>query len=234
MAVKSVYLPEPVIENSQIRIVGVEHHHLAVARAEEGETVEIFDGNGAIWITTVVSCGRRETVVRIVESRRVEQSKPELILALSLVKPAAFELALEKAVEVGVTRVVPLIASRSNAAPARRSDRWKRIVIEAAKQSKRYHLPAVDEPARFEDVLKFEAATKIVFAERGGGPLKSALAGSPVLFLVGPEGGWTDAELEAARGKGFRLVDLGEGILRSETAAIVGAALIRYELHRTL
>jgi 16S rRNA (uracil1498-N3)-methyltransferase len=82
-------------------------------------------------------------------------------------------------------------------------------------------------------VLDHPAATKIVFAERGGGPLKSALAGSPAFFLVGPEGGWTDAELDAAHKKGFALVGLGDGILRTETAAIVGAALIRYELQRT-
>ena len=69
-----------------------------------------------------------------------------------------------------------------------------------------------------------------MFAERGGGPLKSALAGSTVLFLIGPEGGWTDTELAEARDNGFHAVSLGEGILKAETAAIVGASLIRYEL----
>jgi 16S rRNA (uracil1498-N3)-methyltransferase len=123
-----------------------------------------------------------------------------------------------------------VIAQRSNATPGRRLDRWTRIVVEAAKQSKRYHLPVIDDPAEFERVLDIPAATKIVFAERGGGPLKSALAGSPALCLVGPEGGWTDSELETARLKGFHLVGLGETILRSETAAIVGVVLLRYEL----
>lgn len=232
MAVKSIYLPEPVIESGQIRIAGAEHHHLTVARAEEGERIEVFDGKGALWITAVAVAGRRETLLRIVETREIDRTGPELILGLSLVKPAAFELAIEKAVEVGVNRIIPVLASRSNAPAGRRSDRWKRIVVEAAKQSKHYILPVVEEAMEFPRILEVVAATKIVFAERNGGPLKSALAGSPVLFLVGPEGGWTDTELESARGKGFALVDLGEGILRSETAAIVGAALIRYELHR--
>jgi 16S rRNA (uracil1498-N3)-methyltransferase len=79
-------------------------------------------------------------------------------------------------------------------------------------------------------VLSIPAKSKIMFAERGGGPLKSALAGSPVLFLIGPEGGWTDSELVEARDSGFHAVSLGEGILKAETAAIVGASLIRYEL----
>jgi 16S rRNA (uracil1498-N3)-methyltransferase len=232
MAVKSVYIPEPVIESGCLRILGDEHQHLKVARAEAGEAVEVFDGKGGVWTGKVRSTGKRETLVEILESRQIEQSGPELILGLSLVKPAAFELALEKAVEVGVTRVVPVIASRSNAT-SRRSDRWARIVLEAAKQSKRYHLPGVDEPVMFEAALDYPAKTKIVFAERGGGPLKSALAGAPVFFLIGPEGGWTDAELDAARQKGFALVGLGAGILRTETTAIVGAALIRYELDHT-
>lgn len=230
MSVKSVYLPDPVIESGRLRILGDEHQHLKVARATEGEIVEVFDGKGGVWTARVESAEKRETLLQILESRRVDKVGVELILGLSLVKPAAFELALEKAVEVGVTRIVPLIAGRSNIAPVRRSDRWTRILIEAAKQSKRYHLPALDEPASFEPALDRPASTKIVFAERGGGPLKSALAGSPAFFLIGPEGGWTDAELDAARNKGFTLVDLGEGILRTETAAIVGAALIRYEL----
>jgi 16S rRNA (uracil1498-N3)-methyltransferase len=232
MAIKSVYIPEPVIESGCLRILGDEHQHLKVARAEEGEAVEIFDGKGGVWTGKVQSTGKRETLVEVLESRQVGQSGPELILGLSLVKPAAFELALEKAVEVGVSRIVPIIASRSNVA-ARRSDRWMRIILEAAKQSKRYHLPGIDEPVRFESALDYPATTKIVFAERGGGPLKSALAGTPAFFLIGPEGGWTDAELNAARDKGFALVGLGDGILRTETAAIVGAALIRYELDHT-
>ena len=81
-------------------------------------------------------------------------------------------------------------------------------------------------------VLSMTAASKIMFAERDGGPLKSALAGSPVLYLIGPEGGWTDSELTAAREQGFHLVSLGSTILKAETAAIVGGALIRHELGR--
>ena|SRR5436190_2149148 len=233
MSVKSVYIPAPQIESGRLRILGDEHQHLKVARAEAEELVEVFDGQGSVWIAKVESVGKRETLVQILESRREDNVKPELILGLSLVKPAAFELALEKAVEIGVGSIVPIIASRSNSAPGRRSDRWTRILIEAAKQSKRYHLPMIEEPVRFDIALDRPAATKIVFAERGGGPLKSALAGNPAFFLIGPGGGWTDAELDGARNKGFALVGLGEGILRTETAAIVGAALIRYELQRT-
>jgi 16S rRNA (uracil1498-N3)-methyltransferase len=221
------------IESGALRISGDEHQHLKVARAEAGELVEVFDGKGNVWSAKVESVGKRETLVAILQSRRMQSTAPELVLGLSLVKPAAFDLALEKAVEVGVTRVIPVVAARSNVPRGQRPDRWTRIIIEAAKQAKRYHLPDLDEPVPFGSALDVAASTKIVFAEHGGGPLKSAVAGSPAFFLIGPEGGWTDAELAAAANRGFTLVGLGDGILRTETAAIVGAALIRYELLRT-
>ena len=230
MSLRSVYVSEPSFENDRIRIQGEEHRHLVVARAEKDELIEIFDGKGNVWTAGVESAGKRETVAALKESRQVTRDSMEVILALALIRIPAFELALEKVVEVGVTRIVPFAAARSNADLSRRRDRWVRIVIEAAKQSKRYYLPTLDAPNTFKGVLSIPAATKIMFAERAGGSLKSALAGSPVLYLVGPEGGWTDQEMTAARELGFHTVSFGAAILKAETAAIVGGSLIRYEL----
>jgi len=230
MAARSVYLPEPSIENEHIRITGDEHRHLVVARTEPNETIEIFDGNGTSWTATVVSAGKRETTVRVLEMRRVPRSPVELVLGMALIRMAAFELALEKVTELGVTRIVPFTAERSNVAPGDRRERWMRIIIEAAKQSKQYYLPELDRAARFEDVLSIGAPSKIMFAEHDGASLKSALAGSPVVALIGPEGGWTKPELAAGRQNGFHAVSLGTAILKAETAAIVGVSLIRYEL----
>jgi len=230
MALRSVYLPEPAFENDRLSITGEEHRHLTVARAERDELLEVLDGKGNVWRVSVESVRKHETVVKLRESRTVPRGSIELILGMAMIRIAAFELALEKAVEVGVTRIVPLTASRSNLAPGRRHDRWLRILIEAAKQSKRYYLPALDEPMTLEQVLSIPAASKMMFAERDGGPLKSALAGSPALYLIGPEGGWSDQELAEAREQGFHTVTLGSTILKAETAAIVGASLIQYEL----
>ena len=174
---------------------------MAVARAEPDEIIEVFDGKGNVWTSVVETAGKRETLLRVTNGRRVERDPIELILGLAMIRIAAFELALEKAVEVGVTRIVPFTAHRSNAAPGQRHDRWLRILVEAAKQSKRYYIPQLDAATTFDQALSIPAASKIVFAERDGGPLKSALAGSPVLYLVGPEGGWTDPELAAAGGR---------------------------------
>jgi 16S rRNA (uracil1498-N3)-methyltransferase len=230
MSVKSVYIPEPSIQDHRIRIKDEEHRHLAVGRVEVGETVEVFDGKGSVWVVRVESLTKRETVAAVQESRLVPAPKVALILSLALLRTAAFELAIEKAVEIGVTRIVPFSGARSNVSPGNRQERWARIIIEAAKQSKRYHLPMIDPVTRFDNVLAIPASTKIMFAERDGGPLKSALAGSPALYLIGPEGGWTDQEMSAARERGFHPVSLGDGILKAETAAIAGGVLIRYEL----
>src|SRR5215831_6798630 len=199
MAVRSIYLPDPVIRDGVIHVDGEENHHLVVARAETGETIEIFDGKGNVWTAVIESSAKRETLARVKESRKAAQDPREVILALAMIRIAAFELALEKAVEIGITRIVPFMATRSNLAPGHRYDRWSRILVEAAKQSKHYYIPTLDQPATFEQVLSIPAASRIIFAESGGGPLKPALTGSPVLYLIGPEGGWTDRELAAAR-----------------------------------
>src|SRR5207249_12117382 len=95
--------------------------------------------------------------------------------------------------------------------------------------SRHYYLPKLGEPKAFGNLPSLTASVKIIFAERGGRSLKPALAGSPVLYLIGAEGGWTDEELTAAGKNGFQPVSLGAALLKAETAAIIGAALIRYE-----
>jgi len=230
MAIKSVYIPSPDIQNDLVRIRDEEHRHLSVARAAVGEEVEVFDGQGNVWLTKITAVDRRETLAAVTHRHRVDPDPHELIMGLALVRHAAFEFALEKAVEIGVTRIIPIIAARSNAKDAGRRERLQRIVIEAAKQSKRYHLPRLDEPVSFANAMKIQAPTRIVFAERNGAALKPAISGSPVLYLIGPEGGWTDEELNSAQGSGFSFVGLGSTILKAETAAVVATALIQYEL----
>ena len=230
MAIRSVYLPDLSFENDRIRIGGEEHRHLVVARAETDQIIEIFDGKGNVFTAALESVGKRETIARLEDAWRVERDGVELILALAMIRIAAVELAIEKAAEVGVTRIVLFTADRSSVTPGSRRDRWLRILIEACKQSKHYYVPHLDAAMIFDEVISIPAASKILFAERDGGSLKSALAGSPVLYLIGPEGGWTDRELSAARGSGFHAVSLGAAILKAETAAIVGGSLIRYEL----
>ena len=232
MAIKSVYIADLAVKDNLISIRDEEHRHLSVARAEVGEEIEIFDGRGEVLTAIIAVIERRETHAHITGKRHVTADAHELILGQSLIRHAAFEFALEKAVEAGVTRIIPVIAGRSNAKDVGRRERWHRIIVEAAKQSKRYHLPVLDEPRSFSKVLEVKAPTRIVFSEKNGYALKDAIKQSPVLYMIGPEGGWTDEELVFAQQRGFALVGLGATILKAETAAVVATALVRYELDR--
>jgi 16S rRNA (uracil1498-N3)-methyltransferase len=229
MSVRSVYLPLPAVQDDRIHITGEEHRHLMVARVEPGETIEVFDGKGNVWSAEVESADKREIVAKVGRSWSAKREPVELILGLALIRIAAFELALEKAAEVGVTRIAPFTAARSNVLPGNRHERWQRILSEAVKQSKRYFMPVVDTPRAFDEMLAVPADCRIMFTERNGRTLKGLPGAASVLYLVGPEGGWTDAEISSAEARGFHLVSLGSAILKAETAAIVGAALIRHE-----
>src|SRR5919201_1800280 len=107
MSRKSVYVAAPSIQDNRILITGDEHRHLVVARVDRDEVIEIFDGKGHVWTAAVESVNKRETVARVTASREAAPPRFELILALAMIRIAAFELALEKAVEVGVNRTAP-------------------------------------------------------------------------------------------------------------------------------
>ena len=232
MATRSVYAPDAlrIAEGCVLPVAGEEHRHLAVSRTGSGEEVEVFDGTGRVWPGVVIETRRSETRIRLGPVRTVRPRTAEIILAPALIRNAAFDWMLEKAVELGVAEIVPFRAVRSNETGAGRFGRWQRIVIEATKQSRQYHLPRLRAVSEFEEVLGIAAASRIAFSERGRESLGSAMAGSPVLCLVGPEGGWTEAETDRMASEGLRQVHLGSQILRAETAAVLAVGLIAYEL----
>src|SRR5438270_10068917 len=104
MSLRSVYLPVPSIENNQIHLTGDQHRHLIVARAEKGEVVEVFDGSGRVWTAVIESVNKSETIARVKGLRQAPPPSVEVILAMAMVRIPAFELALEKTVEAGVTQ----------------------------------------------------------------------------------------------------------------------------------
>jgi 16S rRNA (uracil1498-N3)-methyltransferase len=196
-----------------------------------GEGVDVFDGRGSRWDAEVVRVEKKGTDVRIRDAFEVPPPPAEIWLAAALVKAAPFEIILGKAVEIGVTRIIPFRAARSNLRERDRGPRWHRILVEAAKQSKRYHLPELERASTFDEMIGREARSRIFFAE--GTETLLALGQkleAPVLFAIGPEGGWTDEERVLASEAGFTIVGLGSHILKSETAAIVATGLIAHHL----
>ena len=212
---------------------GEDGHHLArVLRLRAGETVTIADGTGG-WRPYRVGSGDRgpAAVVHLEASGELDQEpalSPRLAVAFALTKGDKPELVVQKLTELGVDRIVPVLAERSVSRPdpsraGAAADRWRRIVREAARQCRRATLPAVEDLA---PLATLAGHPGLVVAERGGEPAQGlgSPTGDEILVVIGPEGGLTDAE--AADLKPWARLDLGPHILRAETAALAAAALL--------
>lgn len=209
------------------------HHVGRVLRAQEGQVYELSDGR-EVWLGRVERVGK--DAVEFALEERVEAFVPrvEMTLLLAVVKFDAMEWALEKATELGVARVVPLAAARSEkallAAAVKRAERWRKIVLEASQQSRRVSVPELAEVERAEKAFAGrEAEVKVLFSEaKEARGLREVLAGESgvrtAAMAIGPEGGWTEEEFAAARGAGWREASLGGLILRTETAVVAGLA----------
>lgn len=214
-------------------------HHLGrVLRAEPGQLYELSDGN-RVWLARVEEVKRDRVGLSFVEELPAYQPEFRTTLLLSVLKFDAFEFALEKATELGVSTVVPLAAARSEkallAAAPKRAERWKKILLEASQQSRRLGIPAL--AALTKPAVAFTAPSedqKILLSERADAPrIRKILEGTttPVVvgaLAIGPEGGWTDGEFQCARKYGFREASLGRLILRTETAVIAALASLNY------
>jgi 16S rRNA (uracil1498-N3)-methyltransferase len=212
---------------------GEEHHHLArVLRARPGDAVTLFDGAGGEAQARVLRVGRAETELAIDSPRRpdVAAAGTALVLLTAVPRGGRMDFLVQKCSELGVSRIVPVIASRSVARPEPgRRARWEKIAREASRQSGRADVPAVAAPVALAAALaapELPGRRLLLSPEAGGRSLRSLMPDrAATALLIGPEGGFAPAESEAARAAGFQLVSLGSHILRVETAAIVAVAL---------
>ncbi len=216
-------------------------HHLArVLRAAPGQLYELSDGK-AVWLARVERTSRDAVDFALVEQLPAQGSQLHVTLLLAIVKFDRFEWALEKATELGVSEIVPLAAARSEkgliAAAAKRAQRWERILLESAQQSRRLAPPALCPAVRPEQAFsatRAQHAVALLLSERADAPgLRAVLEGkssSAAVVAIGPEGGWTEAELSAARSSQFVEVSLGQNILRTETAVAAALAILNYAL----
>lgn len=219
-------------------------HARNVLRLQPGDEVYVFDGAGKEFRCTVREFVRDGAALDVLEE--VEPARPEsplnLTLGIALLKGEKFDLVVQKATELGASRVVPVAASRADVRirdgdeAKRKVTRWQRIALEAAKQCGRARLLELEEPVGFKaliDRVAPDGDLRLMFAERSGNSLaevvRKPLAGSVKLFaLVGPEGGWADEDIALAREAGWRIVTLGGRTLRAETAAIAAVTLLQH------
>lgn len=222
-------------------------HARDVLRLQTGDEVFVFDGAGREFRGAVQTIGRHSAHLSVIAE--VEPTRPEsplnLTLAIALLKGEKFDLVIQKTTELGVSRIVPLDTDRADVrlrdsdGPNKRVARWRRIALEAAKQSGRAFVPDITAPLSFSSLLTspiefFPAdVTRLIFSERGGRSLAEttrsvAAETKAIVAVVGPEGGWTDEELEGAHAAAWEIVTLGGRTLRAETAAITVVALLQH------
>jgi 16S rRNA (uracil1498-N3)-methyltransferase len=223
------------VRSGRAQIAGEEARHLSrVLRVEPGQKFEISD-NQNVYLAEVESARKDLVSFAIVE--RIEAALPVVRTALlaSLIKFEHFEWMIEKATELGVERVIPVEAERSEkglaAAAQKRSARWNRIAREASEQSRRVRLPLIALAVSLTGALQDESDYRYVLEEADAPPILSVVPAAlrpedRVALLAGPEGGWTDRERAEIAAAGWAAVSLGSQILRAETAAIAGWSTI--------
>lgn len=224
------------VRNGEAKLEGDDAQHLTrVLRVEPGEQYEISD-NTNVYLAEITEAHKRRVVFAIRDRIALNPPPVRLILCAALVKFDHFEWMIEKATELGVERIVPVRAARSERglerAAEKRLERWRRIGFESAQQSRRDHLPEIDEVAELEEALRPAATVRLACDEEPDAPpILRALpenrsAEDAVAVLIGPEGGWTPAERELFIPSGWQPVSLGNQVLRAETACMAALAII--------
>jgi 16S rRNA (uracil1498-N3)-methyltransferase len=247
VSLRRFFVPQEVFSGDDVRLEGDLARRLSrVLRLQPGVTLLLLDGTGLEYETRLVEVGPRRVTGTVI-ARRAGRPEPRVRLALyqSLVKGERFDWVLEKGTELGVAAFVPLLSRRNVVRPApgrsNRPERWQRVVREAAEQCGRSVLPVVLPGQGLEEALSTradllllpwegEGSLSLASAVRAARPALEAVERPTVAVFIGPEGGFADDEVDLARRAGARVVTLGRRILRSETAGVVAAALVLYEL----
>jgi 16S rRNA (uracil1498-N3)-methyltransferase len=219
-----IYTPETFAPGDRIAIAGDERHHaMRVVRVREGEEVELFDGKGNAASGVVTGVSADQLIVNVLTIIDGRESPLTMNLAMSIIALDKFELVLQKATELGVRSITPIVSERVEIRPERyrgKQERWEKIIFEAVKQSGRARTPQLEPAVAFDEAIA-RPGTKIIFDADTEPTWQPGNPATPVTLFIGPEGGWSDAELQLARESGAWFRRLGPRRLRAETAAIV-------------
>ncbi len=204
-------------------------HCIGVLRMKKGEQLQLTDGSGNLFACTIVEADKKHCGVKIEESSFEEKGKRNVSIAVSLLKSAnRFEWFLEKATEMGVLEIVPLLCKRTERSHFR-LDRMKNILVSAMLQSRQVWLPVLREPFLFEELVQssyYEQKLIATCADGEKSVIKNLIVDKSVQLLIGPEGDFDEDEIKLAIQHNYLPVSLGDTRLRTETAAVVAAALL--------
>ena len=224
-----LFVETPLSDLSEIRIEGAQAHYLiSVMRVKVGTRLKLFDDIGGEWLAEVAMLAKRDLILNILGHLRPRETVPDLWLAAAPIRRARYDWVVEKACELGVARFTPVLTRRAVVDKVK-DDRLRAHMIEAAEQCGRTALPELSPQVRLADWLPTLSGRTLFFAdEEGGAPFASAIAAhpGPAAILIGPEGGFDDAErVLISTTQGAVPVSLGPRILRADTAAVAAIAV---------
>lgn len=206
----------------------IRKHAFSVLRMNEGEQLVLTNGKGCSATAAITTANKKQFSVQLHEYIDHPSPVKKMILGISLLKNTArFEWMLEKVTEIGITEIYPLLCERTERQHFRK-DRFEQIITSACLQSQQFHFPILQEPIKMEELFKKDLPTQRFIAHCMDREKKQlGHVSSDTLLLIGPEGDFTPEELDLSISRGFQPVGLGETRLRTETAGIVGAVMMR-------
>jgi len=232
------------VRDPYISIIGDDVRHIrTVLRKEPGDILTLLDGQGKEYTVRITTIEKTEIDTEIIDRRQRHGALPRIVLGQGIAKSDKMDWVVQKATELGVSSIVPLVTERTIVKikdEEKRVSRWQKIAREAAMQSDRPDIPAIGPLRSLPDfvmnLVPGPGTLHLCPWEEGTEPIKAVLRKDQsieqVVVLIGPEGGFSQAEAHAANEKGFHLVSLGPNILRTETAAVAVLSMIGYELQR--
>ena len=235
MSLHRFYCPN--ITRPVTELTGPEYEHLSkVLRLNSGEEIELFDGNGTLAKALIKEKSKKAAIIKITEISQVNPPEnSRIILAVSIAKGQRFDWLLEKAAELGIDRITPVIFERTVRHPHNPAilDRWTRITVSAGKQSGSIFLPVIDLPLSLPEaldtLLQRYANAQIIFgspSNKTESVLNFSSIGKDIIVFIGPEGGLTDDEITLLKSNKAKPLRLTQTILRTETAALAFASIL--------
>lgn len=221
-----LFVREPLCDGARIELDAAHSNYLGnVLRMTEGAELLLFDGKSGEWLARIAEAGKKRMTLSVERRSREPEAVPDLWLAFAPVKRTQTDWLVEKATELGIAKLIPVITRRTIVDRVK-LDRLEAIAIEAAEQCGRTLLPEIAEPRPLAKLLSEHAERPLYFAdENGGEPAAEAFRAAPATILTGPEGGFTEEERAEVRAAPLAVpITLGPRILRAETAALASIA----------
>lgn len=236
MRAPRIYTEQPLQIGSTIALEAQASHHLGkVLRAAVGDPLRLFNGDGCEYAAEIIAIDKKSVTVQVQRADRVERESPLAIhLGLGISRGERMEFALQKATELGVAAITPLITERSGVRLAgeradKKSAHWRAVIISACEQSGRCDLPQLHETMNLTNWLSgAKGERKFVLHHRSAQRLDGAMRPASADLLIGPEGGLTAEEIAAAEAVGFAALSLGPRVLRTETAPLAALSILQH------